>query len=167
LSQHETWKDEHGFTLMELVVTILIMGLVFSIVAISAWGGWMEGFQVNSSTNQLAADLRQAHSKAMNRLADQTVTLTKGSSEYAMTGAGTLDLDEDQAANLDDAPDEDVAIVNWSGATTPINIVFKGDGSATLPEGASTLTLTVSAADGDPNHDIEISAATSRVKVVP
>ena len=132
MSRRRPWEDEHGFTLTELVVTIVIMGLVFSIVAISSWGGWMDSFQVDSSTNQLVADLRQAHSKAMNRLADQTVTLTKGSSEYAMTGAGTLDLDEDQAANLDDAPDEDVAIVNWSGAT-PINIVFKGDGSAALP----------------------------------
>src|SRR5215203_3381754 len=100
MSRRRPWEDEHGFTLIELLVTIVIMGFLFSIVAISAWGGWMDGFQVNSATNQLVADLRQAHSKAMNRLADQTVTLTKGSSQYVMTGAGTLDLDEKSAEDV-------------------------------------------------------------------
>ena len=156
MSRQGAWEDERGFTLAELLVTIVIMGLVFSIVAFSSWGGWMEGRQVDSATNQLAADLRQAHSKAINRLVPQTVTLTDGSSQYTVTGAGTFDLDED--------PDEDVVVID---TTAPVeDIVFKGDGSATLPGDAPTLTLTVSPADGDPSHEIEINAATSRVQVV-
>src|SRR5829696_9540571 len=104
MSRRRPWVDEHGFTLIELLVTIVIMGLVFSIVAFSSWGGWIEGRRVDAATNQLAADLRQAHSRAINRLAPQTVTLTGGNSEYTVTGEGTFDLDED--------PDEDVIVVD-------------------------------------------------------
>jgi prepilin-type N-terminal cleavage/methylation domain-containing protein len=154
MSRQEALEDERGFTLIELLVTIVIMGLVFSIVAFSSWGGWIEGRRVDAATNQLAADLRQAHSRAINRLAPQTVILAGGSSEYTMTGAaGTLDLDED--------PDEGVVVVNNTAT-----IVFNADGSATLPGNVSVLTCTISATDGDSSHDIEINAATSRVQVV-
>lgn len=154
MSRQGAWEDEHGFTLVELVIVIVLLGIVLAISS-SSWFGVVEGRQVDSATNQLAADLRQAHSKATNRLASQTVTLTGGSSEYTMTGAaGTLDLDED--------PNEDVVVVN-----TAATIVFNADGSATLPGGASTITRIVSSADGNPDNDILINAATSRVQVVP
>jgi prepilin-type N-terminal cleavage/methylation domain-containing protein len=149
----ELWKDERGFTLVELLVTIAIMGFIFSIVAFSSWGGWMEGRKVDAATNQLAADLRQAHSRAINRLTPQTVNLNGGSSQYSITGVGTLDLEED--------PAEDAVVVDNTAAIT-----FNADGSATLPGGASVLTCTISATDGDSSHNIEINAATSRVKVV-
>jgi prepilin-type N-terminal cleavage/methylation domain-containing protein len=153
MSQQESWEDERGFTLIELLVTIILMGIVMSVVAFSAWGGWIEARRVDSATNQLAADLRQAHSKAINRLAPQTVTLTSGNSEYTMTGAaGTLDLDED--------PAKDVVVVN--AATS---VVFNADGSAVVT-GANPITVRSSEAPSK-DHTIDIKATTSRVQVVP
>jgi len=153
MSRQNAWEDERGFTLIELITTIVIMGFVLSIVAFSSWGGWIEGRRVDSATNQLAADLRQAHSKAINRLVPQTVTLPGGSSEYTMTGAaGTLDLDED--------PDEDVVVVN--NATS---VEFHGDGSAVVT-GANPITVSSSDAP-DKDHTIGINTTTSRVQVVP
>ena len=151
MSRQKAWEDERGFTLIELLVTIILMGIVISVVAFSSWGGWIEARRVDSATNQLAADLRQAHSKAINRLAPQTVTLISGNSEYTITGA-PLDLDED--------PAKDVVVVN-TGAT----VVFNADGSAVVT-GANPITVSSSDAPSM-NRTIGINITTSRVQVVP
>lgn len=159
MSLQRTLEDERGFTLIEVIITILLMGIVFAIAS-STWFGAIESRRVDTGTNRLAADLRYAHSRAINRLAPQTVTLAAGSSKYTMTGVT-------DPVDLDDFPDagDDVVVVNTAAAIT-----FNPDGSATLPgadPACGCLTRTVSSADGDPNHDIVINAATSRVQVVP
>jgi len=146
-------KDERGFTLIEVLVTIILMGIVLGIAS-STWFGVVESRRVDSATNQLVADLRQAHTKATNRLVPQTVTLDTGSSEYMTTGEGNRDLDDD--------PDEDLVVVD-AGA----DITFEADGSASLPGGAPSATFTVSSAEGAPAHDIQINAAVSRVQIDP
>ena len=145
-------EDERGFTLIEVLVVIILMGILFGIAS-STWFGVVESRRVDSGTNTLAADLRQAHTKAKNRLAPQTVTLTGGSSEYTMTGEGTRDLDDDPG---------DLVVVDTSAAFT-----FEGDGSATLPGGAPSATFTVSSADGAPAHEVQVDAAVSRVQIDP
>jgi prepilin-type N-terminal cleavage/methylation domain-containing protein len=156
MSRRGALEDERGFTLVEVMVTIIMMGIVLAIAS-STWFGLVDSRRVDSATNQLAADLRQAHSRATNRLAPQTVTLAAGSSEYTMAGA---------PRDLDDDPDEDLAVVD-----SDADVTFNPDGSATLPGGVPTLTRTISLATGDPteepNHDIQINAATSEIKVVP
>jgi prepilin-type N-terminal cleavage/methylation domain-containing protein len=144
-------QHEHGFTLAEVMITIIIMGIVFAIAS-STWFRVVESRRVDAATNQLAADLRLAHSKATNRLAQHTVSLTAGSSEYTVTGLGTRDLDDD--------PDED--LVGVEAATT---IVFKTNGEAQVT-GASPITVR-STNDTTNNHTIELNTTTSRVKVVP
>ena len=74
MSRQGAWEDERGFTLIEVIVTIIIMGIVFAIAS-SIWFGVVESRRVDSATNQLAADLRLAHTRATNRLEDwQAVT---------------------------------------------------------------------------------------------
>jgi prepilin-type N-terminal cleavage/methylation domain-containing protein len=177
VSRQGAWKDERGFTLIEVMITILLMGIVFT-SAVNTWFVAIEGRRVDDGTNRLAADLRHAHSRAINRLAPQTVDLTAGSSKYTIgptasscsvnpANPGCIETD------LDDCDDEDVAngdcnVEDVVVVDTSAVITFNSDGSATLPGGAATTTLTRSiTADGDPVHNITINAATSRVQVVP
>jgi prepilin-type N-terminal cleavage/methylation domain-containing protein len=164
MSRQKAWEDERGFTLIELVLVIVLMGLVFGIVAFSSWFGVAEGRRVDSATNQLAADLRQAHSRATNRLAPHTVTLFTGSSEYTMTGtADPLDLDDcdDEDVAEGRCDDEDVVVVD-TGAT----VVFNADGSAVVT-GANPITVESSDDPAKYNHTIGINITTSRIQVVP
>jgi prepilin-type N-terminal cleavage/methylation domain-containing protein len=142
---------ERGFTLPEVLVVIAIMGTVFAIAS-ATWFGIVESRQVDSATNQMVSDLRLAHTRATNRLANHEVRLTDNASTYQIGPPAALETRT--------LPDD--ARVDTAGPT--LNIVFKPDGSAT-PSG-SPITLRVSSADGAPDHDIEINTATSRVKVV-
>jgi type II secretion system protein H len=162
MSRQGALEDERGFTLIEVMVTIIIMGIVFAIAS-STWFGVIESRRVDSATNQLAADLRQAHTTATNRLVPQVVNLSAGNSEYSMTGFPSRDLD-------DDASDQ-VTV------DTTVDIAFCPDGSAEIPPepdvcsagavGGPT-TITVAAADdGEPSHRIEVNTVTSRIQIDP
>jgi prepilin-type N-terminal cleavage/methylation domain-containing protein len=155
--RHGALEDERGFTLIEVMVTIIIMGIVFGIAS-STWFSVVESRRVDSATNQVVADLRLAHTKATNQLEEWQVVLAADSSTYTIIGPvgppSNRDLDED-------AGDE---VIVDSGAT----ITFKGNGSAALPGDASSATFIVKPADADePAHEIEINAAISRIQIDP
>ena len=65
-------KDEAGFTLPEVLITIVIMGILAGI-AIPSWFGIVESRRVDSAANQVAADLRLSHGRATNQLTDWRV----------------------------------------------------------------------------------------------
>jgi type II secretion system protein H len=165
--RQRAWQREHGFTLVEVMITIVIMGIL-SAIAISTWFHVIESRRVDTATNQLAADLRQAHTTATNRLVPQVVNLSAGSSEYSMTGFPFRDLDDDA---LDDVASDKVTV------DTTLDIAFCPDGSAEIPPtdpdicsvGAvgDPTTITVAAADGAPSHTIEVNTATSRIQIDP
>ena len=147
-------EDERGFTLVEVVITIVLMGLLFGIAS-SVLFGVVDGRRVDSATNQLAADLRLAHTRATNRLEQWQVVLTADSSTYTIGPVGAP-----SARDLDDDPAGDEVVVD-----TTATITFEPDGSAVLP-GDDPLIVS-SADDGALNHAIEINAATSRIQIDP
>lgn len=53
------WRDARGFTLPEVMIIIVIMGILFAIAA-STWFGVVESRNVDSATNQGTADMRLA-----------------------------------------------------------------------------------------------------------
>jgi len=154
VSRQGALEDERGFTLSEVLITIILMGLLFGIAS-SVLFGVVDGRRVDSATNQLAADLRLAHTRATNRLVPQVVNLNAGSSNYSITGSPS-------PRDLDDSVGDEVVV------DTTATITFQPDGSALLPGNAPSATLTVSSADDeDLNHEIEINAATSRLHIDP
>ena len=62
-------RDERGFTLAELLTTIVIVGILISI-AVIIFLALLERCRVNAATNQLVGDLRRAHASATNELTD-------------------------------------------------------------------------------------------------
>ena len=67
-------RDERGFTLPELMTTIAILGILIAI-AIIIWLGILERRRVDAAANQLAADMRLAHTSATNQLTDWRIVL--------------------------------------------------------------------------------------------
>jgi prepilin-type N-terminal cleavage/methylation domain-containing protein len=144
------WENQGGFTLIEVMITILIMGIVFAIAS-STWLGAIESRKVDSATNQMVADLRQAHTQATNRLANHEVRLTDNGSTYRIGPPAAL-----ETVTLPDGTK-----VDTPGAT--LNIVFKSDGSVTPP--GAPITFNVRSVDGNPSHTIEVNRLTSRIEV--
>ena len=73
-------RDERGFTLQELMVTIAIMGILLAIGVI-IFLALLERWRVEAATNQLVADLRLAHTSASNQLTDWRVVVLLGQEE--------------------------------------------------------------------------------------
>lgn len=144
-------RVERGFTLPEVLITIVIMGILLAIAA-SSWQGVVEGHRVDSATNQLVSDLRLAHTQASNRLTPYQVVLANGSSTYQVGPSGSL-----KTRTL---PDE----VKVNTALTTIE--FSPSGSVAGPTGADNeIVVSKTSPASDPRHGISINPATSRVKV--
>lgn len=178
--------DERGFTLPEVMITIIILGILAGI-AIPSWWSVVESRRVDSATNQMVADLRLAHSKASSRLTVYRVCFPSNSQTYKIglqTTTGECNpappelpppspLTSLERRTLPDGTQTGTAPV------APAAIAFCADGSmeappsgAVCPNGTATplapgtITITVGS-DGNPSTNIEVNKATSRVRVVP
>jgi prepilin-type N-terminal cleavage/methylation domain-containing protein len=187
----DTWRDERGFTLPELLTTIVILGILIAIAVIVLLG-ILERRKVDAATNQLVADLRLAHTSATNQLTDWRVVLTpeKGDErdgpDYYMVRLAQP-YDPDIAGNLPPGVDTgtppkpryfpaNVKIVNIRGrldtggwivapsrAGETRTFEFNSDGTAKVYQAASGSTCVT--IDGDPENRVIAIAATSRVRV--
>ncbi len=143
-------EDERGFTLIEVMVVIILMGIVFAIAS-STWFNVVESRRVDSATNQVAADLRLAHTRAANRLEDWRIEMDADTHDYRMGPDG--------GALTPASLPERTEFLPASGVSA---VVFEPDGAAQIT-GAGNIRI--AADDGAPCHEIEINAVTSRVAV--
>ena len=152
MSRQGALEEEHGFTLVELMLVILLMGIVFAIAS-STWFGAIESRKADSATNQVVADLRLAHSKATNRLADYSFRIPSANSTTYETGP--------TAEALVPTP-----LPDGTQIVEEINVTFHSDGSAQVNSGTNPITVR-SSKDAAKFHTIEIRTATSRIEVDP
>lgn len=183
-------RGEDGFTLPEVLVTILIMGVMFAITAAS-WQGLTESRRVTAATNQLAADMRLTHSKSVNGLSSWRVVLvpdigaradgpdyylvkmTSGASPTVDSGVPRIErtLPDDTRISAGLSDDPVVSLLYYSAlglvsGTATRSVEFDADGSMDNYSGAGagrdTITVTQ---DGSPNGTVRFNEQTSRIKV--
>lgn len=184
-------SGEGGFTLQEILVTIVVMGILLAI-GILIFLGILERWRVDAATNQLKADLRLAHSSASNQLIDWRVVLVPENAEeddgpdyYMVKLAATYGDPGDPAPSVDPATPAkprffpgNVKIINIRGAldtgawiVAPSEpgitrtVEFNSDGTAKVYQAASGSTCVT--VDTAPENRVIAISATSRIKVSP
>lgn len=179
-------SDEQGFTLPEVLITIVIMGILAAI-AVPSWFGIVESRAVDSAANQLASDLRLAHTKSTNQLAKWRVIISPEKAEESagpdyylvrMTSAGNVDsstsisrtlADNTKVVGVPALQDDAVVTTLYSilGVSGPTrSLEFSPDGSMrnlTAVAGSNNIQVTV---DGSPVRQINFVDATSRIDLV-
>lgn len=173
LKNPATWRSESGFTLPEVMMTIIVMGIVFAIAS-STWFRIIESRTVDSAANQVAADLRLAHTRATNELADWRVQIFTGRRDPAqvdyMVKGPSVDLTFNRSLPDDSMITSSGTELNVDGGSRTIR--FRPNGSAEAVGGFGDVDrdgevgITVSV-DGEPSRKLTVVPTTSRVKVVP
>jgi len=169
-------RDEHGFTLPEVMVVIAILGILVAIGVIT-WLGILEQRRVDAAINQLAADLRLAHTSAANQLTDWRVVYTEGSGDYELRRLSAV-CDDDNCST----PPATAEIISrtlpsgtmihpdssndFGGPGGEEVIELNSDGTGRALSGPNA-TIVVSSIDNDPKRQLTFVSATSRIKVVP
>lgn len=153
-------KDQSGFTLPEVTIVVVILGIVLA-VASSSWLGTIEGRRVDSAANQLVSDLRLAHNTAANRLTTWKVQVDPGGQVYS-TGPA--------AGSLSARPLPEGSTLTPTNATV-VAIEFGADGGARPVDAAGSTVaaggeITVAADDGSPSLIVRVNTVTSRVELV-
>lgn len=80
--------DERGYTTPEVLTAVAILAILLAI-AVIVFLSLLERWRVEAAADQLAADMRLAHSRATNQLTDWRVVLApKGTGEGSDEGSG-------------------------------------------------------------------------------
>ena len=165
LKNREACGGERGFTLAEVMIVIVLMGLVFAIASAS-WFSMVESRRVDAATNQMVSELRLTNTRATNQLSDWQVVHTVGSADYQLVRV-------DDGSVIDRSLPENTKILSSeaNGPGGQRRLVFNPNGEVsaqggfTDSDGDGAIDLVVSSTDGNPQHSVSVIPATSRVKI--
>ena len=84
------WKDRRGYTLPEVLTAVAVAG-VLAAISLIIFLALLERWRVEAAADQLAADMRLAHTNATQQLTDWRVVLTHDG--RPLKGSRTLGTD--------------------------------------------------------------------------
>lgn len=148
------------------MIVIVVMGILAAI-AVPSWFGMVERRAVDSATNQFAADLRLAHTKATNRLKEYAVVTDPSALDSGLTGTGAdyyvIDIRSPITSSVVIPREFDEG---GRVEVSDFGARFTADGSA-KPVGVlpTTSTVDLEGQTGDPQHVVELNTTTSRVGI--
>lgn len=156
-------KRDHGFTLVELMITLIVMAIALSI-AIPNLSGLGRETRMTSATNSIVTALNQARSEAVTRVDPVSVCASSdqatcaGNDEWAVGWISWLDEDGD--GNVDG--DEELLRVGDGVANMSITtgdagpVTYTAEGSI---DNASSITFTLEPdeCEGESKREIDVN----------
>ena len=100
-------RQTHGFTLVEIVVVIALIGLIFAVISVSIGAG-LEGAKVRAASRDLAAALRYTRTQAIVKRESQALTLNVDARSYTAPGKPPVQLPKQMSLKLLTAASEQV-----------------------------------------------------------
>ncbi|MEM9417882.1 MAG: prepilin-type N-terminal cleavage/methylation domain-containing protein [Planctomycetota bacterium] len=149
---HRFTRTRRGFSLVELVLTLVIVGLVAA-MAVPRYADALSRYRIDAAANHVVAFLENAQTEAAATSADVTVWFRVFHNQLEVTARATsYDPTLTYQTPLDEDPYFcDLVSANFGG---DIYLVFDGygkpdsGGTATLQVGGLTRTITVNAETG-------------------
>ncbi len=121
-------RDERGFSLIELTVTMAVIGLM-AMIGLPSMQEWLERYRVRTAAQEIAAAMQLQRMRAVSQNGDFSIGFDVGAGTYALyqgpPGSGTL---------LDPLPHVLPMGVVYSGESDPVDapndeLIFHSDGS--------------------------------------
>jgi len=110
-------KRESGFTLMEMMVVVAIIGIMVA-VAIPGFSVWLPNYKLKGAIQDLYSNMQNAKMEAIKANGDYTIVFTEASDTYTMTSPGgnvqTITL-ADYGYGVSYGDPEGVDAVSYSG----------------------------------------------------
>jgi type IV fimbrial biogenesis protein FimT len=141
------FSDKPGFTILELVVTLGILGTLFA-MAVPSFRSWLPTLRLTAAARQVAMELQQARMKAVNQNTIFQVQFAAGANVYVVQRCTPTCANDTGNVVLPDG-------ITVTTAATP-QFLPRGTASA-----ASTITLT----NGTSTVQVQVLAV-GRVKIL-
>ncbi|MFV8836658.1 GspH/FimT family pseudopilin [Aquisalimonas sp.] len=143
---------EKGFTLIELMVTVAVMGVLLTL-GIPGFQYLMQSNHMSTQTNELVTGLATARSEAVR--SNQSTVLEAIDGDW---DDGFRIVRDSDALRVFETFGTGLELDDGDGGTPPANITFRGDG--TRGAASSTVTIGLEPADdcmGDMRREITIT----------
>ena len=140
-------KNQHGFNLIELMVTIAVLGVLLG-VGVPGVQGYIHNNRLISQINSLSTSLLHARSEAIKRNQRVVVCVSIDGEQCAVGGGGTLwnkgwivfvDRNGDSDVDVGIPGTDDCADVSTTDCIISVQAAF--DGTNTLTPAASVVDL--------------------------
>ena len=142
-----------GFTLLDLVITVMIMGVLASVAA-PKFAAALHRSRVDAAAKRIKVDLRYARQRAISDSTSIAITFTPGTASYSIPNLADLDRPgQTYAVSLDAAPYQVTLVSADLGGDTSVQFDHFGKpdsgGTITVASGSYQQTVTLDPETGE------------------